>query len=87
MQHALAVPSSRAKPLRTLPLPCSLAAHSILSQLWILISYVVDGFAAAGIVLGSRLAAHAHNPLTAAPAKRWVGAGIVQLCVLWRCAC
>ena len=48
----------------------SLAAHSIIGQLWMLISYLVDGFAAAGIVLGSRLAGHAHNPLTAPIAKR-----------------
>jgi len=48
----------------------SLAAHSIVSQLWALISYAVDGFAAAGIVLGSRLAAQAHDPLRARDAKK-----------------
>ena len=48
----------------------SLAAHSVINQLWVLISYGVDGFAAAGIVLGSRLAAQAHDPLRAANAKR-----------------
>jgi Na+-driven multidrug efflux pump len=48
----------------------SLAAHSIISQLWSIISYLVDGFAAAGIVLGSRLAAHARSPITAPIAKR-----------------
>jgi Na+-driven multidrug efflux pump len=47
----------------------TLAAHSIIHQLWILISYAVDGFAAAGIVLGSRLAAQAHDPLCASDAK------------------
>lgn len=47
-----------------------LAAHSIVSQLWSLISYVVDGFAAAGIVLGSRLAAQAHDCTRAADAKK-----------------
>ena len=48
----------------------SLAAHSIVSQLWSLISYAVDGFAAAGIVLGSRLAAQAHDPMLAADARK-----------------
>lgn len=48
----------------------SLAAHSIVNQLWILISYAVDGFAAAGIVLGSRLVAQAHDALLAADAKK-----------------
>jgi len=48
----------------------NLAAHSIINQLWILISYVVDGFAAAGIVLGSRLAAQAHDVATAPDAKK-----------------
>jgi Na+-driven multidrug efflux pump len=32
-----------------------LAAHSIVSNIWLLVSYIVDGFAAAAIVLGSRL--------------------------------
>jgi len=48
----------------------SLAAHSIINQLWILISYVVDGFAAAGIVLGSRLAAQAHDVARAPDARK-----------------
>lgn len=34
----------------------ALAAHQIVAQLWLLTSYVVDGFAVAGTVLGSRLA-------------------------------
>ena len=46
-----------------------MAAHSVINQLWVLISYAVDGFAAAGIVLGSRLAAQAHDPLRAPSAK------------------
>jgi len=46
-----------------------LAAHSVINQLWILISYVVDGFAAAAIVLGSRLGAHAHDRDLAQEAK------------------
>lgn len=50
-------------------LHCSLAAHSVINQLWVLISYAVDGFAAAGIVLGSRLAARAHFPEQALNAK------------------
>ena len=62
-----------------------LAAHSVINQLWILISYVVDGFAAAAIVLGSRLGAHAHDPDLAQEAKsnlqklitRVLGAGLV----------
>ncbi|EIE23957.1 hypothetical protein COCSUDRAFT_62487 [Coccomyxa subellipsoidea C-169] len=37
----------------------SLAAHQVVAQLWLLTSYVVDGFAVAGTVLGSRLAASA----------------------------
>ena len=48
----------------------SLAAHSVVNQLWVLISYAVDGWAAAGIVLGSRLAAQAHDTLHARSAKR-----------------
>lgn len=46
-----------------------LAAHSIISQLWLLLSYIVDGFAAAAIVLGSRLGGQAYNPARAADAK------------------
>jgi len=34
----------------------TLAAHQVVAQLWMLTSYVVDGFAVAGTVLGSRLA-------------------------------
>lgn len=34
----------------------TLAAHQVVAQLWLLTSYVVDGFAVAGTVLGSRLA-------------------------------
>jgi Na+-driven multidrug efflux pump len=64
---------------------CSLAAHAVVSQLWNLISYAVDGFAAAGIVLGSRLAAQARDPRRAASAKlhllrlikRTLGAGLM----------
>ena len=36
----------------------SLAAHQVVAQLWLLTSYIVDGFAVAGTVLGSRLAAN-----------------------------
>lgn len=35
----------------------SLAAHQVVAQLWLLTAYVVDGFAVAGTVIGSRLAA------------------------------
>jgi len=42
----------------------------VVNQLWVLISYAVDGFAAAGIVLGSRLAAQAHDPERATSAKK-----------------
>jgi hypothetical protein len=45
----------------------SLAAHQVVAQLWLLTSYLVDGFAVAGTVLGSRLAAKADNP----EALRW----------------
>lgn len=48
----------------------ALAAHAVVGQLWVTVSYAVDGFAAAGIVLGSRLAAQAHAPLLAPGAKR-----------------
>lgn len=48
----------------------SLAAHAVINQLWILISYIVDGFAAAGIVLGSRLAGYAHDAQHAQHAKQ-----------------
>ncbi|BDA46390.1 probable protein DETOXIFICATION 45, chloroplastic at C-terminar half [Coccomyxa sp. Obi] len=37
----------------------ALAAHQVVAQLWLLTSYVVDGFAVAATVLGSRLAAKA----------------------------
>lgn len=40
----------------------SLAAHQVIAQLWLLTSYVVDGFAAAGTVLGSRLGAMRSDP-------------------------
>jgi Na+-driven multidrug efflux pump len=64
----------------------NLAAHSVVSQLWTCISYGVDGFAAAGIVLGSRLAAQSHDPSRAADAKhhlklliqRVLGAGLLS---------
>ncbi|EFN57503.1 hypothetical protein CHLNCDRAFT_143078 [Chlorella variabilis] len=48
----------------------ALAAHSIVSQLWVVVSYGVDGFAAAGIVLGSRLFGLARDPHLRADAKR-----------------
>jgi Na+-driven multidrug efflux pump len=48
----------------------ALAAHAVINQLWILISYIVDGFAAAGIVLGSRLAGYAHDTQHAQHAKQ-----------------
>lgn len=38
----------------------ALAAHQIVAQLWLLTSYVTDGFAVAGTVLGSRLSAQRH---------------------------
>jgi Na+-driven multidrug efflux pump len=39
----------------------TLAAHQIVLQVWLLTSYVVDGFAAAGTVLGSRLSGRKDN--------------------------
>ncbi len=49
----------------------TLAAHQVVAQLWMLTSYVVDGFAVAGTVLGSRLAslgpAGAREPGRGAP--------------------
>lgn len=39
-----------------------MAAHAIVSQMWMFASFVVDGFANAGTVLGSRLMAHRDNP-------------------------
>ena len=39
----------------------ALAAYAVISQLWVLASYVVDGFAVAGTVLGSRLVALRHQ--------------------------
>ena len=41
----------------------ALAAHQIIAQLWLLTSYVTDGFAVAGTVLGSRLS-HGQLDLT-----------------------
>lgn len=40
----------------------ALAAHGVVGQLWVVLSYLVDGFAAAGIVLGSRLAGCVGGP-------------------------
>lgn len=40
----------------------SMAAHAIVSQLWMLASFVVDGFANAATVLGSRMMAHHAEP-------------------------
>lgn len=40
----------------------AVAAHSIVGQAWVLVSYAVDGFAAAAIVLGSRLAGSGGGP-------------------------
>ena len=39
--------------------PAGLAAHNVVCQLWMLSSYVVDGFATAGTVTGSRLVGEA----------------------------
>ncbi len=39
----------------------ALAAHQIVAQLWLLTSYVTDGFAVAGTVLGSRLSHQRHT--------------------------
>lgn len=54
----------------------TLAAHQVISQMWLLTSYVVDGFAAAGTVLGSRLgalkAAHPSGLRCAAPPCAWL---------------
>ena len=50
----------------------ALAAHSIVGQLWVVVSYAVDGFAAAGIVLGSRLHGFAADPHLAPAVQRWV---------------
>lgn len=47
----------------------AVAAHSIVGQGWVLVSYAVDGFAAAAIVLGSRLAGAGSGP-GASPARR-----------------
>ena len=44
----------------------ALAAHAVVSQLWMLASFVVDGFAVAGTVLGSRLVAVLETSGTAA---------------------
>lgn len=41
----------------------ALAAHQIVAQLWLLTSYVTDGFAVAGTVLGSRLSHQQHGPV------------------------
>lgn len=35
----------------------NLAAHQVVAQLWLLPAYVVDAFAVAGTVLGSRIVA------------------------------
>ena len=40
----------------------SLAAHQVVAQLWLLPAYVVDAFAVAGTVLGSRLVATIELP-------------------------
>ena len=48
----------------------TLAAHQVVAQLWLLTSYVVDGFAVAGTVLGSRLAPIGPGAQTKDP--RWV---------------
>lgn len=39
-----------------------LAAHQVVTQVWLLSSYIVDGFAAAGTVQGSRLVAMRSDP-------------------------
>ena len=54
----------------------AVAAHAIVGQLWMLISNLVDGFAAAGIVLGSRLAGLGHDPYLAPLAKKCVRGGV-----------
>ena len=41
----------------------ALAAHQIVAQLWLLTSYVTDGFAVAGTVLGSRLSHQQPEPV------------------------
>lgn len=49
----------------------ALAAHQIVAQLWLLTSYVVDGFAVAGTVLGSRLVSQAKDSLDVAGSLRY----------------
>lgn len=39
-----------------------LAAHQVVTQVWLLSSYIVDGFAAAGTVQGSRLVGMRADP-------------------------
>ena len=48
----------------------ALAAHAVVSQLWMLASFIVDGFAVAGTVLGSRLAAVLETSRSAAQVRR-----------------
>jgi hypothetical protein len=64
----------------------SLAAHQVIAQMWLLTSYIVDGFAAAGTVLGSRLAALKTvdaRGLRCAPPLR-LGCRYVQLTLAWQ---
>jgi Na+-driven multidrug efflux pump len=50
--------------------PAGLAAHNVVCQLWMLSSYVVDGFATAGTVCGARLVGEAAGKKNAADDER-----------------
>ena len=59
----------------------ALAAHQIVAQLWLLTSYVTDGFAVAGTVLGSRLAHQQHDSASSADARYFAQSQLQALVV------
>lgn len=60
----------------------ALAAHQIVAQLWLLTSYVTDGFAVAGTVLGSRLAHQRHATVDSNDARYMTQITYLLFCVV-----
>jgi len=60
----------------------ALAAHQIVAQLWLLTSYVTDGFAVAGTVLGSRLSHQRLDPASNSDTRYYHDLTVIIIIIL-----
>ena len=65
----------------------ALSAHAVVLQLWMVVSFVVDGFADVGTMLGSKLLGARRDPemkrLTLVVAALGMACGICAALLLW----